>query len=373
MADLADVVVIGGGVIGCSAAYELAKAGMKVTLLERGTIGCEASAASAGLLVPMHVIEEGERNQLFDFYWASSKLFPDLVADLESSTGMQLDYDPSGSIRVATDEDEEEMLRQAFEGWKRVEELSVTWAEAEDLREIEPRLGPEVRCGVVSEDEQSIHPGRLTESLARAAIAQGANIRTGCPVHSVRHQDGRFESVLTSDGEVAGGELLIATGAWSRVVCGWFGLDVPISPVRGQMLSIRPESRALNRPIFCPDGGVFPKRDGTMFVGATIELVGFDKRNTPEGIGSLLPLIPKLIPGFNGATLERCWAGLRPLCEDESPVIGRLTGCERVTIASGHYKMGIIGSAITARTIRQQIVEGRVDPLAASFSPDRFA
>ena len=373
MAKTADVVILGGGVIGCAAAYELAGAGLKVALLERGAIGGEASSASAGLIVPLHATKRGRRTPLFDFYWASSRRFPGLVAEVEEATGIRVEHLPRAPIRAASTEAEEADLRESFEGWRGIEGVSVTWLDEKGLRDAEPGLGPEVRCGVVPEDESCVHPGRLTEALARAAALRGAAVRTACPVLGVRHRDGRFEAVLTPDGEVSAGELVIAAGAWSRVVSGWFGADVPIGPARGQMLAVRPSVPALRHAISSSRGTILPKPDGSVHVGATVEHVGFDNRNTPEGIAAVLSAIPSLAPALNRATLERCWSGLRPWCADEAPAIGRLPGCEGVVLASGHFKLGITGCAVTAQALRTLIVDGRVDPLAAPFSPERFA
>lgn len=373
MSQTADVVIIGGGVIGCAAALELAKAGLKVVLLEKGDIGGGASSASAGLIVPLHATDDGQRTPRFDFYWASSALFPDLIADLEETTGIRTDYDPSGSMRIALTEDEEELLRESFEGWNSLPELAVEWVDGRTLRSMEPDLSPEVRCGVISRDEQSLHPGRYTKALARAAIRHGADIRTGCPVTGVKQQDGKFRAVRTPDGEIAAGELIVAAGAWSRLPCSWFGVHIPVAPARGQMVAVRPDARSLTRPLFSYNGAVLPRVDGTVHVGATVELVGFDARTTAEGIASVLAMIPRLAPPLNPAALERAWAGLRPWCEDGSPVIGRLPGCEGVTVASGHFKMGIVGSPITARILKTLIADNRLDPLAEPFSPERFA
>ncbi len=373
MAETADVIIIGGGVIGCATAYELAGSGLRVTLLERGTVGGEASSASAGLIVPLHATERGQRTPLFDFYWASLRLFPGLVAELEGATGMRLEYDPLGPVRVAVTDDEEARLRESFDGWSGIEGVSVEWVDGKALRDAEPGLGPEVRCGVISHDEPYLHPGRLTEALARAAVLRGAEVRAACPALGVRQRGGRFAAVHTPDGEVAGGELIIAAGAWSRVACGWFGVDAPIGPARGQMASVRPAARALRRGVTASTGSLLPRPDGSVHVGATVEHVGFDSRNTPEGVVAILSALPRLVPALNRATLERCWAGLRPWCADGAPAVGRLPGCEGVSLASGHFKLGITGCAITARALRALILEGRTDPLAAPFSPERFA
>ncbi len=372
MAKTADVVIIGGGVIGCATAYELAKLGLEVVLMERRSVGAEASSASAGLLVPLHAAEEGERTPLFDLYWASASLYPLLMAELEEATGIRVDHDPSGSLRIAVDEDEAELLRESYDGWDDIEELTVEWVDEKAIHEVEPILAPDVCCGVLSRDEQSLHPGRLVQAMARAASQKGVEIRTGCPAVGIRQEGGRLQAVKTPEGELAAGELVIAAGAWSAVPCSWFGAAIPISPARGQMVSLRSTASAPRRPIFSFNGAILPKLDGSVQVGSTVELVGFDSRPTVEGIGSVLDVVSKLTPGLGEAPIDRIWAGLRPWCEDGVPAIGRLPGCDNVSLASGHFKLGILGSAITARTVADLVANGRVDPLIAPFSPSRI-
>ena len=110
-----------------------------------------------------------------------------------------------------------------------------------------------------------------------------------------------------------------------------------------------------------------------MHVGSTLELVGFDTRTTAEGIATILGILPRLLPALNPAPVERVWAGLRPWCEDGLPAVGRLPGCEGAILAGGHFKLGILGSAITARTVKTLVADGQVDPLIAPFTPQRFA
>ncbi len=373
MADTADVVIIGGGVIGCAIAYDLAGAGLKVILLEQEAVGSGASSAAAGLIVPLHAAEEGERTPLFELYLASARRFPDLVAELEEATGLRVDFDRSGPLRVAATEDEEELLRESFEAWERIEALTVEWVDGKTLREMEPELAPDVCCGVFSKDESRLHPGRFTRALACGAAQRGARIRTGCPALGVRQRNGRFEAVQTLDGEISARELIIAAGAWSRVPCAWFGVHVPIGPARGQMVALRPPTRLLRHSLLSFNGAIHPALDGTVHVGSTLELVGFDTRTTAEGIATILGILPRLLPALNPAPVERVWAGLRPWCEDGLPAVGRLPGCEGAILAGGHFKLGILGSAITARTVKTLVADGQVDPLIAPFTPQRFA
>ncbi len=372
MPETADVVILGGGAIGCAIAYELARAGRKVTLLEKGRIAGEASSASAGLIVPLHAAEGGRRTPLFELCLTSSQCFPDLVEQLEGRTGLRLNYDPTGAVRIALGETEAERLRKEFDAWQQIGDLSLEWVDRNDLRTLEPHLTPEAACGVLSPNEKSIHPGRFTEALARSAAQHGATLKTGCPAVGVRHRNGRFEAVQTPGGEIAAEELVIAAGAWSRVPCGWFGIDVPIGPAKGQILAVRPLTCLLNRSIFSYNGSILPRLDGTVQTGATVEHVGFDTRSTPEGVAANLAVIPRLAPALQSATLERCWAGLRPWCADSLPAIGRLPGCVGVTLASGHFKLGITGSPITALAVKRLLLNGRLHPLIEAFTPERF-
>ena len=217
MRETADVVVIGGGIIGCAIAYEFARAGRSVVVLERGRIGGEASSASGGILVPLHDAEEGGRTPQYDLDRASQLLFPDLVSDLEGATGMDLQFERTGSLRVARSEDEAELLREQFEGWRSELDIGVEWVDEKGTREMEPHLGPEVQSSVYCAEEWSISSTRMVRALARAADQLGAVFREDMPVIGARCSGGGCKALLTPEGEVSAGEFVIAAGAWSRV------------------------------------------------------------------------------------------------------------------------------------------------------------
>lgn len=369
----ADVVVIGGGVIGCFIADELAGAGIRVAVVEKGQVGAEASSASAGLLVPLHAAdEEGARTPLFDLYLASTRMFPEFIPELEEETGISTEYVPSGTFRLSGSEEEEELLKEQFERWKAHLGLEMEWIDRQQAHEMEPELGSEVCGGIFSTEEKCINSARLVRALARRASQRGVTFLEGCMATGIRSSGNHVEGVLTSEGEIAAGQVVVAAGAWSRFCCEWFGISLPIAPAKGQMIAVRPLDCLLRRPIFTAHGGLFPKVDGSIYVGATVELVGFDKRNTPEGIASLLEMITPLVPRLGEGIFERAWAGLRPFCEDGLPVIGRLPGWEGVVVASGHFKMGIVGSPITAKRVKEIIVNGKEDSGRTPFSPARF-
>lgn len=373
MNQTADIIIIGGGVIGCFAAYELAKTGASVMVVERGRVGAEATSASAGMLTPLNAAEEGEPTPLFDFYWSSLKQFPQVAAELEEATGIRLEFSVSGALRLSQSEEEEQLRREQFEEWRRNLPAKVTWLDSREAHELEPALGPDVRGGVLSHEEATINPTRLVHAMARAATQHGAKVMEDCMVTGVRHANQRITAVTTTAGEIATRHVVIAAGAWSRFCGEWFGVSLPIMPVRGQMLSVRHIERTLTRAVFSYNGGMFPKMDGTVQVGATVEMVGFDKSVTPEGIASIMGLIPALAPRLEQGHIEQIWAGLRPWCEDGAPVIGALPEWQGVTIAAGHFRQGILASPATAKAVKEIIVDGRSDPALEAFSPSRFA
>jgi len=167
-------------------------------------------------------------------------------------------------------------------------------------------------------------------------------------------------------------ELHALAGAWSRVFCEALDISIPIAPARGQMLAVTTIRRLLQRPINSSKGALVPRADGSVHVGATVEHVGFDKRNTPEAIADLLERGTAVVPTLSDGRVERMWSGFRPFCEDGLPVIGALLDCENVSVAAGHFTMGITGSPITAKIIKELIVDGRWDKAMEIFSPARF-
>ena len=371
MDQTADAVVVGGGVIGCFIAYELSKAGLEVVVVEKGQVGEEASSAAAGLLVPLHMAEE--ERALFELHLASTKMFPAFVPKLEEETGISVEYIPSGILRVALDEDEETARLSQYQKLGEAFGMAITRLDAVELHSLEPELAPAVCGGIFSHDEAYINNGRLVLALARGASVRNARFLEGCLATGVRRTNGRFSALQTNEGEISAGHLVIATGAWSRIFCEALDMTIPVVPARGQMLAVTTIQRLLQRPINSSKGALVPRADGSVHVGATVEHVGFDKRNTPEAISDLLERGTAVVPALSEGRVDRMWSGLRPFCEDGLPAIGGVPGWENVSVAAGHFTMGITGSPITAKIIKELIVDGHWDQSMEIFSPARFA
>lgn len=324
---MAHVVVIGGGVIGCAIAERLTLERHRVTLLERDQLGCRASGAAAGDLSP----HNEETGGVPEAAARSLQMFPELVARIEKDSRMKVDYHLQDALELAFDEKAAAKLKAP----------GARWLDARACRDAEPSLTHDV-LGAVLRREAYITPPRFVRALARAAAVRGAEIREGTPAIGFAVADGVVQRVVTTDGAIDADWVVIAAGPWSKEVAMRAGVAVEVRPQRGQLALLNPGSVALSRTVFWSSGYLVPKPDGTVVVGTTEEDSGFDDRPTVAGTAPLLDFARRLVPGFGAATVERIWAGLRPVTPDGEALVGVAAGTANLVVATGHHRQGIL-------------------------------
>ena len=368
---MADVVIAGGGVIGCAAAYYLTKAGAGVTLLEKGEVGGAASGAAAGMLVPP--AEAAASGPFRTLSRAGLALYPDLVSALRDESGVDMQYTNSGLLLVAQSEGRAGALR-AVARWTAAGGelgLALEWVEGGPLRSLEPALSERLLGAAYAAEARHVNPGLLTQALARAAEARGASLRLGESVAGFVRRGPRVAGVHTDGGDtVAAGHVVLAAGPWTGALARRLGAFVPTRPMRGQMLAYR--SNAVRHMIWGEDGYLVPKAGGFLFAGATVEDVGFRPRTTARGLAGLRRMARSIVPALRYGEVASAWAGLRPGSPDGLPIIGRLPGWENVYVASGHFRNGILLGPITGQLIAQLVTEGRTELSLEAFSTGRF-
>jgi glycine oxidase len=337
---MARVVVIGGGVIGCAIAERLTLDRHQVTLLERDQLGCRASGAAAGDLSP----HNEETGGVPEPAARSLQMFPELVARIEKDSGMKVDYHLQQALEVAFDETESGKLKSS----------GGRWLDAQACRDAEPSLTSDV-LGAVLRQEAYITPPRFVRALARAAAVRGAEIREGTPAIGFEVADGEVRRVIATDGAIDADWFVIAAGPWSKEVAMRAGVNVEVRPQRGQLALINPGSVALARTVFWSSGYLVPKPDGTVVVGSTEEESGFDDRPTVAGVAPLLDFARRVVPGFGDATVERIWAGLRPVTPSGEAVVGPVAGIANLIVATGHHRQGILLAPAAALTVATAI------------------
>ncbi|MDP2674054.1 MAG: glycine oxidase ThiO [Dehalococcoidia bacterium] len=366
---MADVVIVGGGVIGCASAHYLTKAGAGVALLEKGEVAGEASGAAAGMLVPPPWAAAS--GDFRDLCLASLRLYPALVGSLLDETSIDVQYLEAGLLVPAESEPAAAALRQvACHGGDEV--VPLEWVEGEPLRRLEPGLSPALPGAAYSPSQRHVNPGLLTQALARGAVGRGATLRQGAGVSAFLRRGGRVTGVRTGAGDtVAADYVVLAAGSWTGRLARRLGAKVPTPPMRGQMLAYR--SNAVRHMIWGEDGYLVPKAGGFLFAGATVEDAGFRPRTTGRGLAGLRRMARSIVPSLRHGEVASAWAGLRPGSPDGLPVIGRLPGWENVYVATGHFRNGILLGPITGKLIAQLITGGRTEVPLAPFDPARFS
>ncbi|GAC1392204.1 MAG: glycine oxidase ThiO [Ktedonobacteraceae bacterium] len=367
-----DVVVIGGGVIGCAIAYYVSKQGVDVTVLERGEIGGQASGAAAGifsLLKPLAKIDAYNRLLL-----ASRALFPALMVELEAVSGIDPEYEQTSTLRTTYSPNPKmtARLRHWAESCQHMG-LQVQLLTEAETRQLEPLLAPEICAATYIANEGQVCASQLVQAYAQAATHCGASIQTNSEVVAVKHIARKVQGVTTATGEsIACNALVIASGAWAARCSDWLDVVLPVIPQRGQSLSLQQPSQPLRHTILGYGIYLAPKQDGTIIVGATQEEVGFDTHVTAGGLSSLLDAAIKLVPALAECPVERIWAGLRPKTPDNYPILGKLAGWENVIVATGHNSFGMLLSAITGQTIAELIMRAQTPEIIRPFALERF-
>jgi len=367
----AEVLIIGGGVIGLSIARALALRGVReVLLVERGSLGAESSWAAAGMLAPQ--AEANRAHEFFELTCRSRDLYPEFAASLLSETGIDIELDTAGTLYCAfTDEDVAELDRRYQ--WQSAAGLPIAKLTATEVLEYEPNISSQVRGALEFPLDTQVENRRLISALITANERLGVRLQTGTEVTRLIFDEHRITGVQTSRGQISAENVVMAAGAWSSQIPSDKTLpDLRIKPVRGQMLCFEPESPVSRHIIYSPRGYIVPRRDGRMLAGSTSEQAGFEKRVTEAGRQLILSSAVEICGRVESLSITDSWAGLRPRAADTLPVLGPCAEIGGLFYATGHYRNGILLAPVTGQLIAAAIVDQAFPSAWEIFSPDRF-
>ncbi|MFQ5847932.1 MAG: glycine oxidase ThiO [Candidatus Methylomirabilales bacterium] len=369
MARTADVIIIGAGVVGCSVAYHLAGMGVKgIVVLDRGRVGGEASGAAAGMLAPQ--CEAAGPGPFLDFCLAARRYYERFEPELKACTQIDIEYLDWGILYLLDEEGDE-----AAEGryrWQTELGLQVERLTREEVGKLEPGLTREIGGALFFPGDHHVNNTELTRALAQAARSRGVRIVEGCPVTGFLYEGDRVAGVRTPLDVYTAPHIILCAGAWSGQLGTLLGRRMPVEPARGQILYAELQEPPLRHPVWGREGYLVPRLNGGLIVGSTVEYVGFEKTVTLEGIRSLSALALSLVPTLAEQPFTRAWAGFRPHAKDGLPVIGPLQGLAGLTVATGHFRNGILLSPFTGRLVAELVLgESPSFPLDP-FSPTRF-
>jgi glycine oxidase len=367
----ADVVVIGGGIIGCSVALRLAQAKAKVTVLERGEIGAEASSAAAGMLAP-----QGEMISppaFSDLCLKSRDLYPQFAAEIEELSGEKVGYRTDGAALVGISDAECHELEETYHV-QTARGLPLELLTGAEARRRVPGLAAEIRTALFVPGDHWLDNVRLMTALAKACERLGVTLRPHTEVKKLNATGGKVESV-TVGGNGAGANLsasqfILAAGCWSRDLTASPAMEKSLQPCRGQILEFEsPEE--LPHVVRAGHFYLVPRSGRRVVAGTTAEYTGYEKAVTAEGMRSVIEGVSRIAPFIRNYRFLRAWSGLRPDTRDHLPVIGH-GALSNLIYSTGHFRNGILLAPANAQLVAELALTGTPSVPLEIYSPRRL-
>jgi len=385
----ADVTVVGGGVIGCSIAYYLAKKGVKVVVIEKKEgVSFGASGANQGGC-PLQLFEP----PVFELARESLKLYKNLSEEI----GYDIEYENVGSLVCSVDERQYPDIEKHFQS-KRRKGINVRLIEGYQLRELEPTLGKDVIVGVEEWDSGIVNPFKVNYGFAYAARKLGIGFLFSTEVKKIETNKNKITSVVTDKGKIITNFVVNAAGTWASEIGKMLGIIIPIRPRRGQIIVTEPVP--LNkrwRYILDADylttafnleaaekskdpriklgvaGSYIQENTGNWTIGSSRDFAGYNNKVTMKTIRYLAKRVIKFMPKLKDANCIRTFAGLRPFCYiDGLPILSKVNNLRNFVIATGHAGEGITLAPITGKLISELIIENKTSISIDPFSFSRF-
>jgi glycine oxidase ThiO len=352
MQSVREIIVIGGGVIGLATAIELRLLGAVVTVVCRD-FQTAAGHAAAGMLAPQ--AEQIPNGSMLDLCLASRDLYPEWVQKIESISGVTAGYWPCG------------ILAPHYVQPKR----NLAWLDPDSIHSQQSGLSESIVGGYWYPADGQVDNRALIRSLLAASQSLGIQFLDSVEVTAINHHQGQITNLETTQGQMSAQHYILATGAWSQQL-----LPIEVVPRKGQMLSVQVPTEQLDhlplqQVLFGEEIYIVPRQDGRIIIGATSEDVGFTPQNTLLGIKQLLTNAIGLFPVLQDLPLRETWWGFRPATPDELPILGA-SAYANLTLATGHYRNGILLTPITAKLIANLVWDQQSDPLLSAMSWDRF-
>ena len=373
-----DVVVIGAGIVGAACCYYLARAGLKVAVIERGAVAAGTTGAGEGNIL----VSDKEPGPELELAQLSVRLWRRLGDEL----GPDAELEPKGGLVVAAGPEERRQLDD-FAAAQAAAGVKVRTVGHAGLRDLEPYLADGLAGGVLYPEDMQVQPMMAAALMLRAARDLGAELRLHEEVTAIETAAGRVAGVRASTGGLSAWLVVNAAGTWAGELAARAGLALPVLPRRGFIVVTEPLPRMIRHKVYTADyvanvasgsAGleistvVEATASGTVLIGASRERVGFDRTSSMKIVGTLAAQAVRLFPVLAGVRAIRFYRGFRPYCPDHLPVIGSDARLPGLLHACGHEGAGV-GLAPATGHLIAQIVTGQTAPVSlAPFDPGRF-
>ncbi len=352
---MVDCVVIGGGLIGMLSAWELRQSGLSVTIVEQGKCGMESSWAGGGILSPLYPWRYADPVTALARW--SQQHYPDFIQRLHEHSGIDPQLQKNGLLILDTED------AAAATAWAQRWDYRLAQPGADEIRSLEPALAELSDSSLWMPEVAHVRNPRLLKSLKKSLLNQGVKILEHCAAESFLQARGSVQGVVLENETLLAANVVVAGGAWSGKLLASTGVDLPVRPVRGQMILYRGEPGVVSRIILSQDRYVIPRRDGRVLVGSTLEETGFDKSTTESARVALAAEARRLIPVLAEYDIEYHWAGLRPASPEGIPYISAHPDMAGLYVNAGHFRNGVVLGLASSRLL-VDIMLGR-EPIIA--------
>ena len=337
----ADVVIIGGGIIGLLTAYELVEAGATVTIVDQQSVARESSWAGGGILSPLYPWRYPEA--VTELASWSQQHYAGLIRKLFDITGVDAEYQDSGLLVYSSNE-----LDLAVK-WAENHKISLEIVVLEKLNNIQPGIRNEDSPWIWMPAIAQVRNPKLLSALRAYLSLKDVKIFENEPISEIMVESGRIAGLVSKQGYFPVDRCLLAAGAWSGGLLDFVG-GLPIEPVRGQIMLLKGNPGTVNRIVLKDSHYLIPRKDGRILVGSTLEYVGFDKSTTEQAREELIAAAEAIMPGITSkCEIETQWAGLRPGSPEGIPYIGEHPEVSGLFVSSGHFRNGFALAPATAR------------------------
>ncbi|MEH6625112.1 MAG: glycine oxidase ThiO [Motiliproteus sp.] len=364
---IADVVIVGGGVIGMLTARELAANGSTVTLIDKGELASEASWAGGGIVSPLYPWRYCDGVTALASW--SQNSYIDLCQHLKDETGVDPELRQKGLLMLSV-EDKQEALDWAHRYQRPLEEVA-----GDFVYQREPSLKKGIESALWMPKVCSVRNPRLGQSLKLSLDScSKVSLRPFCPMLSLAFEGQTVVGVNTPSGVIPAGKVILCAGAWSGELAQQLNLDLPVQPVKGQMLLFRAVPGLLDRVVLDSGRYLIPRQDGRILVGSTLEFKGFSKQTTEEAYQSLYQSALAIMPALADHPVEAQWAGLRPGSPSGIPYIGEIPEYRNLFVNAGHFRNGLVLAPASCR-LAADLLLGRptiIDPAPYSYEAPRL-
>jgi sarcosine oxidase subunit beta len=363
----ADVIIVGGGVIGTACAYFLSLRGVKVLLLECNHLGAGASGTTAAIIGI-----SGTRGAPDVLQRLSIESYR-LISEIEQDFDKPVELIRGGSLYAAASEKEIEEIQS---GYEEILEMGIEaqWMNGPEACRFEPLLGPGIVAAFYHPESFHVNPFRLYEGYLGAALRRGSRVEYGVEVQEVKLKNDQIDRLTTTNGDYHADRVVVAAGARTPEIFSSLGIEIPIVPARGQVMLTEACSVKMKHILSLADHLYIKQTDtGNFYLGSHTEFVGFDNRITLEKITHFTRVFTNAVPLLARLRVLRFFSGFRPICEDDLPIIGPVPACENLIVASGHGRTGMRYSAATGKAVSELIVDGKTEHPIDVLGIERFA